>query len=452
MSVSFFIQAMISPGRQSAFRRTVAFHLIVLSMIGWASMTVAAKHLPHILGDTLLIVGIIEGAALIGWRLVQLPKSQALEFLLVSPVQPKRVFANEACVGMARFALVTLSGLPVILLLVFGGRLYASDVPPLLIAPLLWGSIAGLGLTVWAYERLGIRRWGERVMIVGILVYLVVGVLAAERLQFWLMVLPSAYADFVYQTVVFFFRYNPFGVMENWLALDRNPDIASERMLYLVTISTGLCALLFSRAAFRLSGHFQDRHYRPATRRKNGRAAGIGDRPLSWWAVRRVMEYSGRMNIWLSGGFGLVYAAYILLGDAWPAWMGKQVFLIFDQMGGVPAVATALVILAAVPASFQYGLWDASTQDRCKRLELLLLTDLTGHDYWLAAAAAAWRRGRGYFAVAIILWFTLGFGGRATWLQVGAGIGAGVLLWAFSFTIGFRTFLAAFIPMDWVCS
>src|SRR5262249_3621875 len=161
------------------------------------------------------------------------------------------------------------------------------------------------------------------------------------------------YADFFYKTVIAFFRYNPFGVMENWLSPRRDPDVAIERMLYVFGFSVLLAGLLFVRAAFRMKGHFHDRHYRPATSRKKADLQGIGDRPLSWWAVRRVMEYSGRMNIWLSGGFGLVYAAYILMGDAWPAWLGSNVFLIFESLGGIPAVATGLVVLAAVPAAFQ---------------------------------------------------------------------------------------------------
>lgn len=440
MSVPFFTQAMISPGRQSAFRRAAIFHLMLLALSAWAAITLPARYLPHTLGDAVTVAGIIEGAALIGWRLVQLPKSQALEFLLVSPVQPVRVFANEAAVGLARLALIQLSGLPVVLLLAWLGPLELSDVPPLIVMPFVWGTVTGLGLTVWAYERLGIRRWGERVVLVLILIYLVVGVLAAERLQLWLMALPTSYADVIYKAIIAFFRYNPFGVIEYWLAPTRNPDAALERMLVAVAVSTAIVVLLFGRAAARFKGHFHDRHYRPAVSRKRADLNGIGNRPLSWWAVRRVMEYSGRTNIWLSGGFGLVYAAYILAGDAWPVWMGKQVLMIFDQLGGVPAVATALVVLAAVPASFQYGLWDASTQDRCKRLELLLLTELDGVDYWSAAAAAAWRRGRGYFAVALILWLALGLAGRASWLQVAAGVSAGVLLWGFSFALGFRAF------------
>jgi hypothetical protein len=166
----------------------------------------------------------------------------------------------------------------------------------------------------------------------------------------------------------------------------------------------------------------------------------IGDRPLSWWAVRRVMEYSGRVNVWLAGGFCLLYAAFLVAGDRWPPWMGRLVFLIFENWGGAPVVATAMCVLAAVPAVFQYGLWDPTVSDRCKRLELLLLSGLTGRDYWHAALAAAWRRGRGYLVIAAVLWVALAVSGRAAWYEVVAAALGGLGLWAFSFAVGFRAF------------
>src|SRR5262249_59710006 len=112
--------------------------------------------------------------------------------------------------------------------------------------------------------------------------------------------------------------------------------------------------------------------------------------------VKRVTQDAGRANLWLAGGFGLLYAAYTVAGPHWPPWMGRLVFIIVDQkMGGIPVLAAALVVLAAVPAAWQYGLWDSNAMDRCRRLELLLLTELEARDYWDAATAAAWRRGRG---------------------------------------------------------
>ena len=120
--------------------------------------------------------------------------------------------------------------------------------------------------------------------------------------------------------------------------------------------------------------------------------------------------------------------------------MGHAVFEIFDRLGGLPMVATALMLLATVPAAFQYGLWDSNAQDRCRRLELLLLTELDGHSYWQAATAAAWRRSRGYFTLAILLWLAAAFAERITWIQGLAGISAGAILWGFYFTLGFRAF------------
>ena len=184
---------------------------------------------------------------------------------------------------------------------------------------------------------------------------------------------------------------NPFGVVANWFTLREGPQ-AAWPLFVQVTIIAGVMMGLFGlRATFRLKGHFHDRHYKPLESDRIDQSEHIGERPLSWWAVRRVMEYSGRVNVWLAGGFCFLYSTYIIAGDHWPRWMGRLVFQIFESWGGAAVVATAMSVLAAVPAVFQYGLWDSSISDRCKRLELLLLSDLSARDYWRASLAAAWR-------------------------------------------------------------
>jgi hypothetical protein len=117
-----------------------------------------------------------------------------------------------------------------------------------------------------------------------------------------------------------------------------------------------------------------------------------------------------------------------------------MVFGIFEQWGGAATVATALAVLSAVPAVFQFGLWDANTQDRAKRLELLLLTDLSVEDYRAAALAAAWKRGRGYLGFSCLLWLALAYSGRCGWADTIAVICGGAILWMFSFAFGFRCF------------
>jgi hypothetical protein len=446
MLYPFFALAMQSPGRQQTFRRAAIVHFLVL-----VTAAVAVEHSTSalavpLLGQLCLIAGIVEGAVLIGWRLTQLPKSQALEFLLASPLRPRRVLLAEALVGLGRLALVTFSGLPVLSLLVVRGLLHPGDLPVLLVMPFTWGAVTGLGLTMWAYEPLTMRRWGERFLMLAILFYLVVGVLAGEHLSSWLRALPPDLAGLAWGGFAAFHNYNPFSVMQFWLepvnvitASDQS-GTALARMLGLECVALLIVALSMLRAASRLKGHFDDRHYRPLLDDEAVVFGRVGDRPLSWWAVRRVMEYSGRVNLWLAGGFGLLYALYTVAEQYWPPWMGRGAFQIFDQMGGIAAMTTALVLLAAVPAAFQYGLWDSNAQDRCRRLELLLLTHLDARDYWNAAAAAAWRRGRGYFAIALLLWIAAAVAQKLLVVQVLGALAAGLVLWGLYFAIGFRAF------------
>jgi hypothetical protein len=438
MITPFFALGMIAPNRQRSFRTAVVMHVGLISAL--ATMLLHSPAMLPIAGQVVLITGIVEGAVLVGWRLTQMPKSQALEFLLVSPVQPKNVFHGEAAVGLARLALITLAGLPVLVVLALAGRIAADDIPALIIMPLTWGAITGLGLTTWAYESRGVRRWGEMVSLAGVVFYLLVGVLAGENLRLWLMWLPESARWWVLELFAWGHTYNPFAVVHYWFDVDRSADIALKRMLGVELLGLGMLGLVVLRGAARLRGHFHDRHYRPLTEVTPDTLGGVGDRPLSWWAVRRVMEYSGRVNMWLAGGFGLLYAAYTVAGDRWPPWLGRLVFQLVENAGGIPALAAGLAVLAAVPACFQYGLWDSSAQDRCRRLELLLLTGLTGRDYWDAASAAAWRRGRGYFIVAVILWMAAALAGRATIAQVAGALAAAIILWGFSFVLGFRAF------------
>jgi hypothetical protein len=344
----------------------------------------------------------------------------------------------EALVGFAQLGFVTLSGLPVLTLLAAEGFLDPLDPVPLLLMPLTWGTLTGLGLTVWAYEPLLVRRIGERVVMLLILVYLVVGVLAGENLKRWLECFPEDLSVFLLRSFAAFHTHNPFGVLSYYL--DNNFPVAWERTAAIELLGLAIVCVLLCRAARRLNAHFHELHYQPARDVSDERRPKIADAPLTWWAVKRVSRYSGRINLWLAGGFGVLYALYTVAGAYWPPWLGKSVFQICDSAGGIAALATCLVLLAAVPASFQYGLWDSNAQNRCRRLELLLLTDLQPRDYWNAAAAAAWKRGRGYFVVALILWAAAAVAGQMNAGQAAVAIGAAVLLWALYFALGFQAF------------
>jgi len=104
----------------------------------------------------------------------------------------------------------------------------------------------------------------------------------------------------------------------------------------------------------------------------------------------------GRINFWLAGGFGVLYALYTVAGDWWPSWMGQRIFQMADGAGGIPGLATGLVLLAAVPAAFNTACGirppriaagaGIATADRAAARD-------TG-----GAATAAWRRGRAILA------------------------------------------------------
>ena len=310
---SFFALAAQSPGRQQAFRQIVLAHLLLVIGGAGALHTYALSAGNNgagapILGHLLLISGIVEGAMLIGWRLTQLPKSQALEFLLVSPLRPQRVFLAEALVGITRLAWVTLAGLPGLVLLLADHYLEWVDILPLLLMPFTWGCITGLGLTAWAYEPLKIRRWFERFMLAGIALYLGIGVFVGENLrrvanrlegvswgemslgQGWAWgegwTLPSNLGQVFLISFEAFHRYNPFAVIEYWLSPETlkkgNMLIAQDRMVVVEIGAAIAVILLLARAAFRLKGHFHERHYSPAVDESptasacspGGRAAG----------------------------------------------------------------------------------------------------------------------------------------------------------------------------------
>ena len=112
MLATFLRLAMKAPARQAAFRRAAGFHALFVAGVCWAVFASSKDSASEVMGYALLGAGIVEGAALLGWRLTQLPKSQALEFLLASPVRPWVLFAAEASTGLGRLIWVQLAGLP----------------------------------------------------------------------------------------------------------------------------------------------------------------------------------------------------------------------------------------------------------------------------------------------------------------------------------------------------
>ena len=225
----FFAAAMLSPTRHRSFRWIAMVHVVCCAALSMGAIHYNSDTTMLSIGYLTLVLGIVEGSTLIGWRLTQLPKSLALEFLLTTPISSRGVFMAESLVGVARFSLIWLCGLPILGLMVFTGRVDWNEFVVLALMPYIWGLFTGLLLTVWTYEWTVIRRIGEVLAMLGVFVYLVVGVIAGENIVLWLSHLPQSIGKAGYHAVLFFHNMNPFGVVRYWFASDRADWLAWER-------------------------------------------------------------------------------------------------------------------------------------------------------------------------------------------------------------------------------
>lgn len=437
MLYPFFELAARSPSRQKNFRQLLAMHLAVVAG-ALLLCGLSGGNLPLFLGQALLVSGIVEGALLIGWRLTQLPKSKFLEPLLLSPVPAPVVLLGEQLVGLTYLAFLALSSAPVLVGLAAAGLLDPVNAIVVGLHGLLWGAAVGLGLTCWAYEPDRVRKWGTRFSGALLLGYLVIGGLFGEHTLSLLSSLPGAIGLWTVDVLLFLHLNNPFSIVL-FLGQANTPGLLP-RLLWVESCGGAAVVFFLLRAASRLKEHYMDRHFRPIADVAGDDRGVITDRPLNWWAVKRVSEYSGQINLYLAFGASIAYSLYLIFENSWPQWLGRHVFAILEALGGVPAVCTVLFLLAAVPFAYQYGLWDSSIPDRCRRLELLLLTELDANDYAVASFAASWRRGGGYVWAAGLLLAAGWWSGRHALANVAAAGMLGLLVILLYFAVSYRVF------------
>lgn len=431
----FFELAGRSPSRQRAFRQLVAVQSVVLgAALGWCAIYRPARA-GEVLSLALLVLGIVEGALLIGWRLAQWPKSKAMELLFVTSLSPRNSMVGEQLVGLVLLGFLVLSSLPLLVVAVGLGWIEPAIAMVSPAYAYTFGAMTGFGLVSWAYEPQAVRKWGERAAIVLLLTYLVVGGLAGERTFALLSGLPHGLGYAVRDAFLAMHRNNPFALLHR-LAWGHESGLLSP-LLKVEAAGLGLTAIFLARSAWRLKPHYIEYQYQPkkGAEKRKGEPA-IGDAPLAWWAVRRVSQYSGRINLYLAGGASVMYALFVLLEDRWPSFLGSHMFLVFERMGGVAGIGAGLVVLAAVPAAYQFGLWESSAAERCKRLEIFLMTPLAPDDYVEASWRASWRRGRGYLYCAAVLWTAGWLGGRISAPQLLLAIAGAASLLLFFFAVG----------------
>lgn len=442
---SFLVLAGRSVKRQRLLRQLAAIHTLVLTItmvaaLHWKTSSPGAA-LVEATGLAALLLGIVEGSLLVGWRLAQWPKSQALELLLITSLSPISAMLGEQLAGIALLGLVSLSSLPLMAWGVGAEWITFEDAAVLTLMGWLWGSVTGLGLAWWAYEPVRVRQWGERLGLIILTLYLVVGGLMGEKTLHLLALAPWGLGDWVRTSFWAFHWNNPLALIHRRAFSCEDPEALTRSLLVVNGLAMMAIVAFVARSAGRLKSHYIEIHYLPKSLNRERRRPLIGEAPLTWWAVRRVQQYSGQINVILALGAATLEASYVLLGEHWPSWMGRDVFLVFDQMGGVAGLVTGMVLLSATPAAYQFGLWDANDSDRARRLELLLLSRFRASDYLQASWRAAWSRGYGYLAAAGLLWWSAWWGGVIGVGQALVAMLAAAALGAFYFAVGFA-FLA----------
>ena len=212
-----FVLAARSRPRQQLLRQLVAFRLLAMAaaVAVWGLSAAARDHygLTAWLGWALLAAGIADGGALLGWRLAQLPKSPALEPLLLAPAPPWRTMLAEQAVGAALTLHSALAALPPLALLVGVGWLDPFDAAAIWALALAAAWALGLGLAWWSYEPRWVRRWGEGIVLAGTSLFVVFfGVLGDQALK-GLARLPFDTGHAVRMLVLGSHYWNPFTIV-----------------------------------------------------------------------------------------------------------------------------------------------------------------------------------------------------------------------------------------------
>ncbi|MEK6233322.1 MAG: hypothetical protein N2C14_01270, partial [Planctomycetales bacterium] len=438
-------------GPQSMRMRAYAAGAVGILILAWL---VRNPSLPSqavaVVAWTQFLMAVIVGGSLTGWRVTQLPKSRTAEFFLMTPRTDWEIVRIEIVGGMLRTAYVIGANVPFILAMWGGGWITPVEATALIVVPVAAGWTAGLVLAAVAYAPLWVRRFGERMVLVCILVYLVLfGLLtelfvlnfvsyAAQWTQNYRMwVDPAAMADFI----------NPFRLLG---VVGQHSDAqVSGRLAATLAVLFGVCLTSYWWLGWRLRRHYLEENYGSQYRRK-GYVKPILENPLAWWTARRVSRFRGNVNLYLGGTTVVLYCGWMLVTEyaaqlsklltpvyltwiaflfssgtadftvrlaeftteaaslpleiGWPAWAGGQLMKMFWFLGGSAVLGVFGVQFGLVPVGFLSGLWDSNQQQRVGRLELLLVTELTARDFLGGSVAAAWTRGKWYLVGVLFLW------------------------------------------------
>lgn len=427
--------------RSAQLRATVLGAVLVVTFVSIAAVDVGPAELVERLTWAQFLTAVVCGGFLTAWRVTQLPKSRSYEFYLLAPSSDWELLAGEVLAGMLRTTVVVLATAPLLVALWGAEWISGAGCLALLTVPLVAGWLSGLAMAVVAFEPLWFRRLVERLVLLVVLVYLVVfGLLGhfcmPTIVALWSKLTGTPVATFAQVGATT--RYlNPFRLL-GAVSSETEPGL----LLRLAVVTAALVfvsALCFARLVMRLRKHYQEENYfRPGERRKGSQRIGMN--PLSWWTRRRVSQFRGNVNLYLTWTTLGLYSCWMMLEAHWPSWLAINQLLLIRTLGGEALLLVAALQLAVVPMAFLNGLWDSNSQQRVRRLELLLITPLAGREFLWASAMAAWTRGKGYLLGALGILMASLIAGRITGLEAIGILGLGASYLLLCFAVAFRNF------------
>ncbi len=438
---AIFIWHLHNAWRSTQLRATALGAVLVITLVSIAAIDQGPVELVERLTWTQFLLAVVCGGFLTAWRVTQLPKTRAYEFYLLTPASDWELVAGEMVAGMCRTAVVVLATAPLMAALWGTGWLSGAGCLALLVVPLVAGWLSGLLMAVVAFEPMWFRRLVERLVLLVVLVYLVVfgllGHFCMPKIIAWWSGLTGTPAATFAQVGATTRYLNPFRLL-GAVSQETEPGLALR--LAVVTAALMLVILLcFARLVVRLRAHYTEENYAHSAGRRQSRRS-IGQNPLSWWTWRRVSQFRGHINLYLTWTTLVLYAAWMLLEDRWPTWLAMSQLQMIRGLGGEALLSVAALQLAVVPMAFLNGLWDSNSQQRVQRLELLLITPLAGRHFLQASAVAAWTRGKGYAVGAIGIWLAAVLSGRIQWFEAAGIVLLGACYLLLCFAVAFRNF------------
>lgn len=424
-----------------ALRATVAATVAVTAVIALGGNADSPTKLLVMLTWTQLLLAIVVGGFLTGWRVAQFPKSRAIEFHLVTPVSDWEHVGGELAAGMLRTLVVIVGGLPFVAAVLGAGWINAGEAASLVAVPLVGGWLSGLILATVAYEPPWVRRLLERAVLAGVMVYLLLVGLLGHWFVPWLIRWWAWHASrptsVIRRLGTTLSDVNPFHLLGD---ISHTPgSVAPGRMVAVLGLLLTAAGLCYLRLVVRLRTHYEEEQF-GLRGRQAGRGKPLGTRPLCWWTARRVSRFKGNVNLYLAWATIGLYGGWMLAGDRWPAWIAFGQLRMIQRLGGAALLAAAALQMAVVGVAFLGGLWDSDSTRRVRRLELLLVAPLEPWAFFEASAVAAWTRGRGYVLGALAMALAATLAGKISWPTCSLLVGLGATYLWLSLSVAFRNF------------